>query len=170
MQCLHEALRKIAQGEEALPLDYDDLSVRGRLHPNMKIPDRTFDFNRSADEVARAIWLSDSAPGAPCEIQSHKVVAYNAHVNNDPSSPHAAPGTITGKLQGAVRIACAEGSVWVTHMKVRGKGSVLPSIKLPATDILPRDLLSNIQQLPNPGVFSNPNESPYVECRLVGDR
>ena len=163
MECLHEALAKVATGDQGIPLDYNDPEVKGTLRPNMKLSDRTVDFNASADDVATTIRYSDSAPGAAADFDGQKVFLYNVHVEKDCKSPQALPGTITGKLNGAVRIACASGSVWVTHMKGRGKGTSLPCIKLPATDVLPQAIVSDVPEVAKPDIFANLNESPYAD-------
>jgi putative two-component system hydrogenase maturation factor HypX/HoxX len=167
MVCLHEALAKVATGDQGSPLDYNDPEVKGALRPNMKLSDRTVEFNASADDVASTIRYSDSAPGAAAEFDGHKVFLYNAHVEKDYRCPQALPGTITGKLNGAVRIACASGSVWVTHMKGRGKVTSLPRIKLPATDVLPQAIVSDVPEVTKPDIFANLDESPYVDVWIT---
>ena len=54
---------------------------------------------------------------------------------------------------GAVRIACADGAIWVTHLKGRGKNSPLPRIKLPATQIIPDDVINTVPDIMEPEVF-----------------
>jgi putative two-component system hydrogenase maturation factor HypX/HoxX len=163
MECLHEVLAKVATGDQGTPLDYNDPEVKGTLRPNMKLYDRTVDFNASADNVASTIRYSDSAPGASADFDGHKVFLYNVHVDKECKSAQALSGTITGKLNGAVRIACASGSVWVTHMKGRGKDTRLPQIKLPATDVLPQSIVSDVPEVTKPDIFANLDDSPYVD-------
>ena len=166
MECLHDAIAKISSGKQGTPLDYSDPTVMGTLRPNMKIKDRTVDFNGNANDVASAICFSDSAPGAPCVIGGHKVFAYNAHVDrssdaNIQGEPVSSPGTITGQLNGAVRVACGDGSIWITHMKGRGKDTQLPRIKLPSTQCLPDEVTKPVMEVVEPCLFASPRDSPF---------
>lgn len=161
MACMHEALEKIANKKEGIPLDYSDPSVKGTLRDNMKLADRKIDFNQSSEMVVNTIRFSDSSPGTPWEVAGEKVFIYGAHADNDPAAPTAKPGTITGKCNGAVRVACGSGSIWITHMKGRGKQSALPKIKLPATDILPNEVVEALEDVAEPNIFEKLTEGPF---------
>ena len=158
MDAIHEALEKFVAGEKGTPLDYSDPSVKGTLRDNMKISDRVVDFNCSATEVASAIRLSDSAPGAPHTIEGHKVFLYDAHVDESELPTEITPGMLIEKRNEAVRIACGKGSVWITHMKGRGKDSKLPRIKLPSTQILPQELIQGVPEASTEPIVVHENE------------
>eukprot|EP00092_Neocalanus_flemingeri_P012878 GFUD01013874.1.p1 GENE.GFUD01013874.1~~GFUD01013874.1.p1 ORF type:complete len:958 (+),score=147.78 GFUD01013874.1:41-2914(+) len=148
MDCIQEAMKKFVTGRKGIPLNYTDPNVKGKCHESMKLKDRTVDFNASAEEVASIIRRSVSTPGTPCTLEGHNVFLCSVHEDTDQMRPQDKPGTITGKRHGAVRIACRDGSVWVTHMKGRGKSTNLPTITLPATDILPSDIIARVPEVP----------------------
>jgi putative two-component system hydrogenase maturation factor HypX/HoxX len=58
----------------------------------------------------------------------------------------AAPGDITGVRDGAVRIQCGTGSVWIAQLKRKASGS----FKLPATMVLGADALAHLPAHANP--------------------
>lgn len=153
MDCIHEAMEKFVSGQNGIPLDYSDPSVKGRLNDTMKLADRKIDFSLAAEDVESDIRFSDSAPGAPCTLLDNDVFAYDAYVDADKNNHAAQPGAITGKRHGAVRIACGDGSVWVNALKGRGKKTKLPRIKLPATSILPKDIIGSLPEIPGEGLF-----------------
>lgn len=150
MEALHETFAKICLQKQGTPLDYSDPNVKGRLRDNMKIKDRAINFDQDAARVAAAIRVSDSSPGAPHVLDGHKVFLYGAHVDEEVATKTTAsqPGSIVGKRNGAVLIACAQGAVWVSHMKGRGKDSTLARIKLAAADVLPTKLVHTVPELP----------------------
>ena len=127
MDAIHEAMEKIVTRQQDIPLDYLDPEVKGTLRENRKLSCRKFDFNQCANEAARQIRMSDSSPGAPYSFDRHKVFLCNAQVDFTKEFVEAEPGTIAGHRNGAVRIACANGSIWVTHMKGRGKDCMFPA-------------------------------------------
>jgi putative two-component system hydrogenase maturation factor HypX/HoxX len=165
MDANHEAMKKFVIGETGTPLNYSDPNVNGTLRHNMKITDRQVDFHVNATDVTSTIRFSDSSPGASHTIEGHKVFLYDAHVDNTLLPAGTTPRTLIEKRHGAVRLACAEGSVWVTHMKGRGKDSILPCIKLPSTMIIPQDLTLQLPEHSQPNlIFDN----KHVKAKLCG--
>ena len=157
--CINVAIQKYLNSEKGFPLDYNDPSVKGTLNENMKLSDRMIDFNLPAEDVASHIRYSDSSPGAPCTIDGQAAFVYDAYVDADPNLPlclelgeRVEPGSVTGKHNDAIRIACGSGSIWITALKGRGKNSKLPKIKLPATKALSNRTIDTVPEIPEQGL------------------
>ena len=149
------------------PLRYDDPNVKGRLQQEMTKEVRSIDWSKTSEDVARTIRMSDTQPGAFLNAThvGQSLLAYGAHIEHDRSlleepmfGDAAEPGDIVAQRHGAVLIKTADGKgVWVSHMKSKPGKSTL---KLPATSVLPEDLLRNIPQAPEPSLHLSFGQIP----------
>ncbi|KAG1670428.1 hypothetical protein FOA52_010163 [Chlamydomonas sp. UWO 241] len=92
--------------------------------PSLTYEQRRVDFETmTAEEVAHTIRLSDSRPGAPCKLRgvNGEYRAFEAVVEKsgaDKASKGASPGQVLGARDGAVMVACADGScVWIGRLQ-----------------------------------------------------
>ena len=110
-----------------------------------------------ASTIARKIKSRDSLPGVLDKQlieESFPVFLYGAHVETlypkELISKHV-PGTILAKRDGAILVSAAQNTcLWITHLKRQLNKKQLvctqnaPSFKLPATMIIPKELLEPI--------------------------
>ena len=153
-----EAIKNYTLHIPPQPLRYDDPNVKGHLQQEMTKEIRRIDWSKASEDVARTIRMSDTQPGAFLNTHvGQSLLAYGAHIEHNRSlleepmfGDAAEPGDIVAQRHGAVLIKTADGKgVWVSHMKAKpGKRK----LKLPATSVLPDDLLKNIPQAPEPSL------------------
>ncbi|CAG8591386.1 26249_t:CDS:1, partial [Racocetra persica] len=122
-------------------LNYDDTSVKGRLHETIKQThyNRQINWEKDTTEIIlRKIRAADSQPGVKAEIDfnGQKITRflYNAYnekmINKDLT---AYPGRILAKRDEAICIATKDGAFWVSQLR-SPKTKIKPyPFKLPAT-------------------------------------
>ncbi len=163
------ALDRLARGEAPERLDYGDPSVRGRLRPPMRQPDRAIDWR--ADDTAailRKIRAADGAPGVLDELCGLRVYLHGAHREGGLRISGAAAGDVVAQRDGAILRATSDGAVWVTHLK-RADGE--PRFKLSAVEVLGERLAGVPEMsLPPHAAVGDPTWRPirYEELGDVG--
>jgi putative two-component system protein, hydrogenase maturation factor HypX/HoxX len=111
------------------PLDYSQITVRGRFRPLMRQHDRTIDWGRdSTAAIARKINAADSAPGVFDPLFGSPYYLYGAHPDDQ---LRGTPGQLLAQRDGAVCVATIDGAIWISHLKPRIDGEA-GGIKLPA--------------------------------------
>ena len=156
VETVMKAIKNYQQGVSPQPLRYDDPSVKGHLQKKMTKKTHTVDWSKTAEKAAQIIRMSDTQPGAIYNTNYwESLLVYGAHVEYDrlllkePTFEDAAePGDVIAQRNGAVLIKTADGKgVWVSHMKSKpGKGA----LKLPATSVLPQEIVRNTPKAPEP--------------------
>ncbi|CAG8616016.1 37019_t:CDS:1 [Gigaspora margarita] len=123
------------------PLNYDNASVKGRLHETIKSSHFNRQINWEIDTteiILRKIRAADSQPGVKAEIDLNgtKITRflYDAHnektINQDLM---AYPGKVLAKRDDAICIAAKDGAFWVSQLR-SPKTKLKPyPFKLPAT-------------------------------------
>lgn len=105
--------------------------AHGRARPLMRQDSRRIDWERDTmDAALRKLRASDGSPGVLDTLLGEEVHLFGSKGETRLSGP---PGTLLGQQGGAVCRACAEGAVWISHLKRRANS---PGIKLPAASIL----------------------------------
>ncbi len=111
------------------PLDYSQITVRGRYRPFMRQIDRAIDWGRDSTAViARKINAADSAPGVLDTLFGGPYYLYGAHPEDQ---LRGTPGQLLAQRDGAVCVATVDGAIWISHLKQKTDGES-PGIKLPA--------------------------------------
>ncbi|XP_032233888.1 LOW QUALITY PROTEIN: hydrogenase maturation factor HoxX-like [Nematostella vectensis] len=147
--CLR-TIENFTSGTQPRPLDYSKQHIRGRLRTSMKNIDRKIDWEKSSEEVARIVRMSDTAPGALAHLKqkgsgnegSKAWRVFGASIEEQLPESRGAPGEIIGQRDNAILVKCGAGSVWLSHLKK-------DKLKLPATYWL-KDL--EVPVLPSPPV------------------
>ncbi|XP_037043713.1 hydrogenase maturation factor HoxX-like isoform X2 [Bradysia coprophila] len=161
-ECIHAAVKGIRQALENYakeipprPLDYTNPDVKGTLRPRMTNSDRQVDWLRSAGEIVRIINASDSQPGVLDSLANEKYFLFGAHEEKvlDLSSYSSEIHAILAQRYGAILIRCGQGSaVWITHLKKMNNKNE-KSFKLPATMVLPAEIVQTIPIVPEQGLL-----------------
>eukprot|EP01025_Chloroclados_australasicus_P019709 TRINITY_DN2076_c0_g1_i1.p1 TRINITY_DN2076_c0_g1~~TRINITY_DN2076_c0_g1_i1.p1 ORF type:complete len:689 (-),score=67.38 TRINITY_DN2076_c0_g1_i1:1555-3621(-) len=135
------------------PLDYTDPRVKGTLRPKMKNADRRVDWGQNAEVVVAAIRSSDSQPGTLEEIDGVEYFMYGSHIERDIclNLQGTSPKQLLGKRDGAVLISCQQGAVWISHLKKKNT-QAQKYFKLPATKVLPEEVVKRLPELPQPSL------------------
>ena len=131
----------------------------GSTHATWTRDDRTVDVSASADDVATLVRACDSAPGARMALCAVTVgsngdaqttaplgewFAFGAHVEREGAAEavgaavgSTVPGTLVARRDGAVLVACGEGTaVWITHLRLPRRKGGPRTVKLRATEAL----------------------------------
>ncbi len=108
------------------PLDYNNSEIKGKWNNKATQKDYLFTWNDSADIIIRKINAADSSPGVLINLFGKQYYAYGAHYE---SLLTGKKGSILAQRDKAICIATNNGSVWITHLKEKGRNK----IKLPAT-------------------------------------
>lgn len=160
MKGIAEAIGRFSAELRPRPLDYSDRRVKGTLRESMKRKDRRVDWKAPAEDVARKICASDSRPGASGRICGEDYLLFGAFAEESPIGNTVEPGTLIGQRHGAVLSACDNGTaVWISHMKNSQKRGQ-KSIKLPATDVLGKEITSTLPTIPEPPLYLPVNTFP----------
>jgi len=147
-----EAVEKFVAGGRPTEVSPEDAATLGTLLPTMSDADRAISFAASdAGEVARAVAYSDGRPGTPVSIRGEAFLAFEAVADGAMQAPSSAvPGELLGHRDGAVAVACCEGSVvWLGHLQRTTKGA----FKLKAISALPVSVVQELPELPPVDVF-----------------
>ncbi len=130
MAAIFEALEKVAAGAAPVPLERADFAT-GRLNGPVRQSDRAIDWARhGVAEVLRRIRASDGVPGVADEIAGRRLFLHDARPAPGLSGP---PGALVARSGPAVARACADGAVWIGHL--RDPEAEAP-VKLPAVQVL----------------------------------
>jgi putative two-component system protein, hydrogenase maturation factor HypX/HoxX len=124
-------------------LDYNQEDVKGCLRPYMKQKIRAIDWSEPVSSILKKIWSADSQPGVLDNIYGEEYYLYDAH---EEDTLKGYPGEIIAQRNGAICRAAADGAVWISHLKKKGKQA---SIKLPATMVL-GEYLNDVPESPLP--------------------
>lgn len=140
---VHEVVAKAAiPGLRPRPLDALDPEVTGRPRPLMRQADRTFAWSDPTAHVVRRVRAADGFPGVRTELCGVEVSVFDAHPG---PAVLGTPGVVLQRSHGAVLVGTGDGSVWIGHAKVLGRG--MP--KLPATTAL-GELVDDVPEAVDP--------------------
>lgn len=140
-----DAVDKFERGVAPTPLDYEDPSVIGCKRSNLKLEERTVDWNASTRDVLRRLWAADSQPGMPDEILGQRVLMAGIHEEDLLRGP---PGRILATRNGAICRATGDGAVWITRLKRRREPSSRQIFfKRPAAEVL-AEHLGDVPEIP----------------------
>ncbi|MFE7741298.1 enoyl-CoA hydratase-related protein [Nocardia sp. NPDC057455] len=134
IECLLEALDKAAdpacspipQSEAPRPI------AHARTRPPMRRHDRAICWSDDAVMILSRIHAGDGAPGAPATIGDAPMLVYDAFLGQ--GDPQAPPGTVIGRRDHAIEVACGDAGIWIGRLRPRSGGR--PSCKGPAVQVL----------------------------------
>ena len=137
IKCLLESIKKF-ESKKFIPekLDYNHKDVKGKEHKPMKQGYRSINWSESTGIIARKIRSADSQPGLLDIIYGEEYYLYDVHEEDNLKGN---PGEIIAKRNDAICRATGDGSVWITHLKMKNQGEYT-YYKLPATQILNKHL------------------------------
>ncbi|MFC7428702.1 enoyl-CoA hydratase-related protein [Nocardia tengchongensis] len=115
--------------------EHPRLLAHARTRPALRQRDRAIDWTKPAKDILPAIHAADGSPGVLTTLAGHQVYLHDAHLSGI-NAPNAEPGTIIGRTQHYLRIACGSGSLLIGHLRARDEQ--LPPVKAPATEVLAR--------------------------------
>ncbi|WP_454197373.1 enoyl-CoA hydratase-related protein [Nocardia sp. Marseille-Q1738] len=133
IECLLEALDMA--GRALSPTSQAEMPqpvAHARPRPAMRRGDRQIHWSEDATTILSLIHASDGSPGAPATVAGLPMLVYDADRGQD--DPPAPPGTVLGRREGAIEIACGDGSIWVGRLRFSRDAE--PSCKGPATQVL----------------------------------
>lgn len=134
------AVERFESGEyRPTPLATIAEPVRGRLREPVRAAQRRVEWDMDIETILRVTRSGDGAPGASAELSGLRCRLFGLHAE---VSMHGRPGRLLAQRDGAVCVACADGAVWVSHL--RGHDG----FKLPATVALGRERLDQVRELP----------------------
>ncbi|WNL45089.1 hydrogenase maturation protein [Dyella sp. BiH032] len=145
MVAIREALERYQRGQRP-PFD-EPSPHRGRERPPCRQSDRQIDWDGPVEQVLRHIRSADSAPGLLASLGGVKARLYGVHAE---AKLRGKPGRLLAQRDGAVCVACADGAIWISHLRRRqGLSADDPryDIKLPAAQVL-ADRLMGVPELP----------------------
>ncbi|HYH22234.1 MAG TPA: enoyl-CoA hydratase-related protein [Azospirillum sp.] len=126
-----DSLDRLARGGAPAPFDPADPQAFGTSRPAMRQADRAIDWRRDdTATVLRKIRSGDGVPG----VRDDGVSLFDAHPE---SRLKGAPGSWLARWEGAVCRATADGAVWIGAMKAPSTHPQDPTLKLPASMVLP---------------------------------
>jgi putative two-component system hydrogenase maturation factor HypX/HoxX len=165
--CVLEAIELVAVGRAATPLDRGAPGVRGRARPPMRQDDRAIDWQRDdTQRVLAKIRAADGHPGVRDEVLGLPVYLHDAHAESDVEG--AVPGAVLATCEGAVLRATRDGGVWIGRLRADAE---VPTLKLPATDVLGARVHGIPERAPRPDAASgwpSSRELRYEEANGVG--
>ncbi|WP_330230764.1 enoyl-CoA hydratase-related protein [Nocardia sp. NBC_00508] len=133
IECLVEALDKADRAVSPTPqAETPQPIVHARRRPAMRRRDREVRWSDDTATILSLIHASDGSPGAPATIAGLPMLVYDAHHGRDDAL--APPGTLLGRRDDGIEIACGDGSIWVGRL--RSSGGADPSCKGPAAQAL----------------------------------
>ena len=145
MEAIREALERYQRGLR--PPFGDAPPPQGRERPPCRQADRQIGWDAPAEQVLRHIRSADSAPGLIATLGGAKVRLFGAHPEG---KLRGKPGRLLAQRDGAVCVACADGALWISHLRRRhGLSTDDPryDVKLPAAQVL-ADRLDGVPELP----------------------
>lgn len=149
---IRQALENFAKQIPPRPLDYTNPDVKGTLRPRMSNIDRKVNWSKLAGDIVRIVNASDSQPGVLDSFANEKYFLFGAHEEKllDVSSYSSEVHTILAQRNGAILIRCGDDSaVWITHLK-KMNTQTEKFFKLPATMVLPVEVVQTIPVAPEP--------------------
>ncbi|KAK3588122.1 hypothetical protein CHS0354_012179, partial [Potamilus streckersoni] len=124
-----EALRRLQNNVQPIPLDYSHPEIKGQLHATMKTKDRMIDWLMPAEEIAGIVRMSDTQPGALANLlmpgagglESIPFRLFDAHIECGVKSQYlhgrlteSRAGEIIGRKHGAILVKAGdENGVWI---------------------------------------------------------
>jgi putative two-component system hydrogenase maturation factor HypX/HoxX len=143
-------------------LNTEDPKIEGRLRPLMKQVDRRISWESDSTEmVLRKIHAADGFPGVLDKIGDLEYLMFGAHFEDDLGrESRAAPGEIIATRHGAICRKTVDGAVWLSHLKRKAERSNF--FKLPATNVLPANVLAGVLESPIPVLFTG-NQHTFKE-------
>jgi putative two-component system protein, hydrogenase maturation factor HypX/HoxX len=127
IELVHEVMAKAAnRAFRPRELSYGAPDIRGTLRPLMRQQDREFRWSDPTAAIVRRVRAADGAPGVRATINGIAVSVFDAHPG---PALTGHPGTVLQRSRGALLVRTGDGSVWLGHLKVRGRDQP----KLPAT-------------------------------------
>ena len=135
------------------PLDYNADGVRGQWRCAMTQTDRKIDWQQDdAETIVRKIDSADGNPGLLDNLLGIDCYLHNACADYSLAkrSQGATPGTPLATRDGALALACRDGAVWVSHLRVKPGDDNPRTLKLPATLALAieSDIAEQLSRLP----------------------
>jgi putative two-component system hydrogenase maturation factor HypX/HoxX len=165
MQCIAEVLDKAAEPSFApTPLVQAPRPVPGTgLRPLLRQADREFSWADHPAAIVRRIQAADGFPGVRTQIGGLAVHAFDACVGRAAGPP----GQLLGRRDGAVLVGTGRGSVWIGQLKQTRHDGV-PSVKLPAANVL-RRALRGVPQAPPTAGGEQYAAAHYIRRGAVGE-
>ncbi|MGO4699747.1 enoyl-CoA hydratase-related protein [Dyella sp. 2RAB6] len=131
MAAIREALERCQRGQR--PPFGERIETRGRERPPCRQSDRQLGWDAPAEQLLRHIRSADSAPGLQATLAGVKVRLFGAQLE---AKLRGKPGQLLGRRDDALCVACADGALWISHVR-RRHGLSLDDprydVKLPAT-------------------------------------
>ncbi len=164
VRALLQAVERYESGEHRpYPLAAAPASVRGRLRPTMRAAQRRIDWRMDTETILRHVRSSDGAPGAGTELLGLRCRLFGGHRE---AVLRGRPGRVLARRDGSVCVACADGAVWITHLRADD------GIKLPATLALGSQRLAKVRELPvaetEPDAAPSWREIRYHQTGAIG--
>jgi len=131
MACIHEVVARFGSDFVPQPLDYALPQVRGRLQPNMKQSDRSFNWEADAELIQRRIDAADGQPGVLAELLGEPYYLYDAHLDNR----RGTPGQLLAVHDDAVLVATGDRSLWIGSLRCKPRPGE-ETFKRPARHVL----------------------------------
>jgi putative two-component system hydrogenase maturation factor HypX/HoxX len=134
-RCVLEAVEHATDPSFApRPLQPDDPTVRGRLRPLMRQPDRAIDWLADdTDTVLAKIHAADGFPGVIDQVEGLSCRLFGGWRESGFAGQGGKPGRVIATRDGAILRATRDGAVWVSHLRLADDPA---GIKLPATAVL----------------------------------
>jgi putative two-component system hydrogenase maturation factor HypX/HoxX len=126
----------------------------GRLRPLMAQSDRKIDWAAdTTDDIVRKIHAADGFPGVRDQICDKDYLLFGAHFEDILGRDGvASPGNIIATRYGAICRKTADGAVWISHLKRKADDD--KTFKLPATAVLPTEVLAGVSECPISTLFT----------------
>jgi putative two-component system hydrogenase maturation factor HypX/HoxX len=145
MAAIREALERYQRGQR--PPFGEPTPQQGHERPPCRQADRQIGWDAPVEQVLRHIRSADSAPGLLATLGGAKVRLFGAHPE---AKLRGKPGQLLAQRDGAVCVACADGALWISHLR-RRQGLPVDDprydVKLPAAQVL-ADRLASVPELP----------------------
>jgi putative two-component system hydrogenase maturation factor HypX/HoxX len=147
INCIMETVARAADPKfQPTPLtDADHPVAHARWRPLITQADRAFDWSGDASLVAIHIQAADGFPGVSTRLADRDMFVYDVHVEDTESAEE--PGTITGRHDHAIRVACGSGSVWIGYLRRRASEKTCkgPALTVLAADGLDVDCIPEVE-------------------------
>jgi putative two-component system hydrogenase maturation factor HypX/HoxX len=136
----------------------------------MKQADRKIDWETDVTEtIVRKIHAADGFPGVRDQICNRDYLLFGAHFEDILGHDSvASPGDIIATRHGAICRKTVECAVWISHLKRKGEGGNV--FKLPATTVLPDEILACAPDSPIPTLFTGMMSVGNDWCMMIGVR
>ena len=128
VDCVFEALARLAAGERAAPMAAN--AGRGRLRPACGDAQRRIEpTSCGVDDALRIARAADGAPGALLNLFGRDWRVFDLERAQSLTGP---PGAVLARSEGAVAVGLADGAVWIGQAKRPGGRE----LKLPAAQVM----------------------------------